>query len=157
LASPRPIDAGALKSPLQDPHRRDIVRAEGFEEFQAHPPAPPARVLPLEPAGATEDDIGIGGRGRAAGMIPEDQVVSPAIAEGAPEVADGVEGDGELGGDLGQGLAPEMALDDVLPRGGWYGAGHGVVPRLMAGSECYMKRSYHQTAQGWNFKSYRGG
>jgi hypothetical protein len=111
------VDSGPLEGALQDPHRGDIARVEGLEELDADAPGPPTRVLPLEPAGAAEDGVGVGRRGRAAGVIADDQAIGPAVAKGAPEVADGIEGDSEFGGDLGQGLAAEMALDNILPPG----------------------------------------
>jgi hypothetical protein len=133
LGAARPVDAGPLEAALQDPHRGDVVGVEGLEEFDADPAGAPARMLPLEPAGAAGDGVGVGGRGRAAGVIADDQAIGPAIAEGAPEAADGIEGDGEFGGDLGQGLAAEMALDDVLPRGGGDGARHDEAPNARIG------------------------
>jgi hypothetical protein len=85
-------------------------------------------MLAFEPAGAAEDGLGVSGGGRAAGVIPGGQAVRPAVAEGAPEVTDGVEGDAEFGGDLRQGLAPEVSFDDVLSGGRRDGAWHGVSP-----------------------------
>jgi hypothetical protein len=117
LGAAGPVDSGPPEGVLQDPHRGDIVRVERLEELDAGAPGPPSRVLPLEPAGAAEDGVGVGRRGRAAGVIADDQAVGPAVARGAPEATDRIEGESEFGGDLGRGLAAEMALDDILPRG----------------------------------------
>jgi hypothetical protein len=85
-------------------------------------------VLAAEPASAAEDGVGVGRRGGTAGVIAEGQAVGAAVAEGAPQAADGVEGDAELGGDPSEGLAAVMAFDDILPGGGGDGAGHGEPP-----------------------------
>jgi hypothetical protein len=61
-------------------------------------------------------------------MIAGDQAVSAAVTEGAPEVTHGIEGPAEFGSDLGEGLATEVAFNDVEPRSGRYGAGHVVPP-----------------------------
>lgn len=102
---------------------------ERFAEFDLDASGPPVGPRALEPTGAAADGVGVGRGDRSAGVISGDQAISPAVAKAAPQVADGAEGDAEFGGDLRQGLSSEVALDDVLPSGGWDGAGHGVSPR----------------------------
>jgi len=133
LGATWPVDAGPLERPLEHADRGDIGRLEGLQQFHPDSAGTPARVLAFESRGAAEDGLGVSRRGLAAGRIGDDQAIGPAIAEGTPEVADGGDGDGELVGDLAQGLAPEMALDEIVPDGGRDGAGHGESPRGLSG------------------------
>jgi hypothetical protein len=128
-----PVDAGPLEDPLEHAGGGDIGRREGLQQFHADSAGAPARVVAFEPHGVAEGGLGVGRGGLAAGRIAHDQAIGPAIAEGAPEVADRGDGQGKLAGDLEQGLAPEMALDDLVPGGGRDGAGHGGSPRGRSG------------------------
>jgi hypothetical protein len=47
-------------------------------------------------------------------VVSDGQSLLTVVAEGAPEGADGVMGESQLDGDLGQSLAVEMAANDVL-------------------------------------------
>jgi hypothetical protein len=136
LRPARPVDAGILEGALQDARGRHLLRVESREQLDADPPSPPAGVIPLKLAGPVEHGLGVG-RGRApAGVIADGQAVGPAVAEGAPEGADGVVGEPEFLGDLGQRLAAEVAIDDVLAEAGGTARGMGsllgcrIVPAL---------------------------
>jgi hypothetical protein len=57
--------------------------------------------------------------------VADGQAGFAATAEGPPEGADGDGREVKLEGDLGQGLAVEVAADDLLAGGERDGAGHG--------------------------------
>jgi hypothetical protein len=81
-------------------------------------------VPPLELAGPAEDVAVAARGGLAAGRIADDQALVASVTEGPPEVADGGQREAEVGGDPKQGLALQVATDDLLARGERDGAGH---------------------------------
>jgi hypothetical protein len=125
LRPPWPIDPGPLEGALEHSRRGDPSRREALEQLQADPAGPPGRVVVLELASRGEDGLGGGGGRSPTSVVSDGQPVLAAVAEGAPEGADGVIGESQFGGDLGQVLAVEMAADDVLASLHGCGARHG--------------------------------
>jgi hypothetical protein len=75
-------------------------------------------------AGAAEDVAVVARGGPAAGRITDGQAVVAAAAEEPPELTDGGQGEVEVGCDAEQGLALQVATDDLLANGERDGAGH---------------------------------
>jgi hypothetical protein len=81
-------------------------------------------MVAFELAGRVEDDLGSAGGGSPTGVVSGGQPLIAAVAKATPGGADGVIGQSQFGGDLGQGLAIEMAPDDVQSGIHGEGAGH---------------------------------
>jgi hypothetical protein len=79
---------------------------------------------PLELARPADDGAVAARRRPAASPIADGQALLAAVAEGPPELADGRQGDVEIGSDPEQGLALQVATDDLLAGGERYGARH---------------------------------
>jgi hypothetical protein len=74
-------------------------------------------------------------------MIVRFHALGPALAEALAQVADRSGPEGELGGEAGDALAPEQALQELAPDGDGYGFGHG---DLLAQSDVVRGMSIHQ-------------
>lgn len=70
------------------------------------------------------------GRGLAAGVVVNDQALVPPMPEVAPKGTDGDKRQMEVDGDLGEGLAVEMAPDDLLAGDEGDGTWHGSTSRV---------------------------
>jgi len=128
------IDSGALEGPLEHARRGDLVRHKVAEQFQTDPAGPPGRVVVLELARHVEDGLRGAGGGSPTGVIAQGQPLLAIVAVGAPEGADGVIGESQFGGDLRQGLAVEMAADDVQADLRREGTRHGRISWVSRGT-----------------------
>jgi hypothetical protein len=134
----RPVDPGPLEGALEHARRRDPVRGERLEQFQADPAGAPARVVALEPAGRVADLRGRGGGRSPAAAVSDGQGPLAAVAVGAPEGPDGVVGEPQFEGDLGQRLAVEVALNDLEPGLQGEGTGHDRISWTPMGADRWV-------------------
>ena len=124
LGPPGAVDPLPLKGALQRPNRGDRRAGAGTAQLDLDSAGAPTGVLPLELTGATQDG-GVGLRsGLPAGLRAGDETVWARIAVGAPEGADGGVRQVQFVGDPPEGLAVEVAADDVLADGQQDGARH---------------------------------
>lgn len=119
------VDPLSLEGPLQCPCRGDEGGGEEPKELDADSAAAPGGVLSLELTGPTQDVAAVPRRGTATGLIADGQAIVPLVAEGAPQVADGGQGEEEIGRDLKQGVACQVTVDDLVASGERDGARHG--------------------------------
>lgn len=151
LGPPRAVDPLFLEGPLQRPCGGDHRGGEEPEEFDTDPSGAPGRVPPLELTGPADDVTVMPRSGPAAGPIADGEAIVAVIAEGPPEVADGGEGEVEIGRDPEQGLTVEVSADDLLAGGIRDGAGHdessGVFGRKHPDILCLNR------TRGYNFLS----
>jgi hypothetical protein len=125
LGSSGPVDPLPLEGTLECARRGDKRGIEEAEQLDADPPAPPGWVLPLELTGSSQDGAGVPRGGAAALVVADGQAVLAPTAESTPEGADSDERQVEVGGDLCEGVAVEVAAGDLLTGGEWDGARHG--------------------------------
>jgi hypothetical protein len=121
----RAVDPLLLEGPLKGAGRGDERGVELGEQFDTDPPASPARVLALELAGAAEDGPGVAWRGSATRGVADVQALLAPISEVTPQGTHGDQWEVEFAGDLGEGLAVEVAADDLLAGDEGDGTRHG--------------------------------
>jgi hypothetical protein len=95
-----PVDSGPLEGALEHARRRDPVRRERLEQFQADPAGTPARVVVLELASRIADLPRRGGGRLPTAVVSDDQCLLTVVAVGAPEGTDGVMRESQFEGDL---------------------------------------------------------
>lgn len=124
LGPSRAVDPLRLEGALQGPCGGDQLGGDEPEQLDANPPGAPGRVPSLELAGPAEDVAVAARGGPAAGRIADGQALLAAVTERPPEGADGGQRQAEVGSDREQGLALQVAADDLLASGKRDGAGH---------------------------------
>jgi hypothetical protein len=82
-------------------------------------------VVVLEPASRVADLDGRSGGRSPTVVVSGDQCLLAAVAVGTPEGTGGVVGESQFEGDLRQGLAVEMAVNDLQSGLQREGTGHG--------------------------------
>jgi hypothetical protein len=151
LGPSRAVDPLRPEGPLQRPRRGGRRGGEEAQELDADPPGAPGRVPSLELAGPAEGVAVPARDGPAAGRIADGQALLAAVAEGPPEVADGGQGEAEVGSDRQQGLAVQVAADDLLAGGERDGAGHEESSGVLGGK--HPEILIIARARGYNFLS----
>jgi hypothetical protein len=125
LGSPGPIDARALEGTLERACRGDERGVEEPEQFDADPPGPPSRVPPPELTGPPHDGLAMPRGGPPALAVADGEALLTSMAKSAPEGPDRDAREVKVDGDLREGLAVEVAADDLLAGCERDGAGHG--------------------------------
>ena len=118
----------------------------------------PGGMFPFEAAGDVQRFLDGRGDRSATGLIVGHQAIGTIAAEEAADPPDGAEGDGQLDGDLSQGLALLMTPNDLLAERDREWARHG--GRLQGPEEDHLLRRLHVIHADEccpNFPALRGG
>jgi len=111
----RGLESGRPEGELKRPCGGEVVQGgrEFAGQFDANDLGAPVGVAPLPVAGPGHDRRVDGAT--AAAVVLGRQAVGAAVPEGPPDLPDRVVRQAEFQGDVGEGLAIEAAVDDLVP------------------------------------------